>query len=222
LVQTNRGFVDQTGLEFRIRLFPKKYADQFNEFWKWKMKIEHDSDDVLSESRREETYRKLKPILSSWQAYRGRRNPDCWRTLKESLGNISRAYEDVRQYSLLEFSKIPDEPLRHIWHQLGRVKEQNAYTGNYYSVISVCKPLMLLWGQTLAFDSHVRRNLPEVFEAPRGSRWSYEEWKTAMKNLSTEMKRSPKVVKCMTEKALKSYGANSVVPYGRYLDIHYF
>jgi len=186
------------------------------------MQVENTSDHVLSEERRKETFERLKPILRSWQAYRGGRNSDIWKSLKESLGRISPEYDRIRQLSLLHFSEVPDEALRLIWHELGRVKEYRAEKNNSYCVIAVCKPLMLLWGQTLAFDSHVRKNLPTRFNVPISNRWSYEQWKTVMQGLESEMKDSPADISQIDQKAMERYCTKSVVPYGRFLDMYYY
>jgi hypothetical protein len=79
-----------------------------------------------------------------------------------------------------------------------------------------------MWGQTLAFDSHVRQNLPPMWNVPKGNRWSCEEWKAVMRHLENEMEGRPDVVSYFDEKALERYGTKAIVPYGRFLDICYF
>jgi len=117
------GLTDRKDFELKLKSFPTRYAKEFDCFWKWKMQVENDSDHILSEGRREETFERLKPILFSWQTYGGSSNTNTWKTLKESLGNISLAFDRIRRFSLLQFSQVPDEPLQLIWHELGPVKE---------------------------------------------------------------------------------------------------
>jgi hypothetical protein len=116
---------------------------------------------LLDKDHIRETYARLSSILPKWQTYRNGENGSPLKTLGESLQNISGAYDAIRGYSLLEFENIPEEPLRKIWHELGRVKEyegQMNEEGNYYA-IAVCISLLLIWGQTPAFDSNVRKNM---------------------------------------------------------------
>lgn len=216
--------INQEDFEFKLKLFPITYAEEFDRFWKWKMQVENEPDHILSEGRRTETFERLKPILLSWQTYRRSSNTieDTWKLLKECLGNISLAYERIRRFSLLEFSQIPDEPLQLIWHELGRIKEYQGERAENYFVIAVCKPLMLLWGQTLAFDSHVRNNLRRRFAVPYSYRWSYEQWKTVMQRLESEMNKSKADIDSIDRKALERYQTKSIVPYGRFLDMYYF
>lgn len=216
------GLTDRKDFELKLKSFPKRYAKEFDCFWKWKIQVENDPDHILSEGRREETFERIKPILISWQAYRGSRNANTWKTLKESLRNISPAFDRIRRFSLLQFSQVPDGPLRLLWDELGRVKEPRAEKSESYFVIAVCKPLMLLWGQTLAFDSHVRNNLPTRFNAPHSNRWSYEQWRTVMQGLESEMNESKADVEYIGRKALERYQTNSILPYGRLLDMYYF
>ena len=134
----------------------------FIDFWKWKLEIETDGKHILDDNFREKTFRKLSFILPRWQTYRPFSSSQCLRILKNSLERVSDAYSTIKGYSLLEFNEIPDEPLELIWHELGRTKEEhgNKNHGGWYYTVAVCKPLMLLWGQTLAYDSIVRENVP--------------------------------------------------------------
>lgn len=111
-----------------------------------------------------------------------------------------------------------------IWHELGRVKEPNGNTRRDwgYSIISICKPLILLWGQTLAFDSRVRANIPNQYNILMGHRSPLTTWKEVMIRFQEDLKQNPKIVDCFKEESLKRFGNNSIVPYGRFLDIYYF
>lgn len=145
--------------------------------------------------------------------------------MEDSLQKISGIYDQIRDHTLLEFDEIPIKSLEIIWHELGRIKE---YNGNkkfdgYYNIISVCKPLMLLWGQTLAFDSRVRKNMSSEFNISKNkTRWIFENWMRTMKNLQTELNKNPAMIDKMKKESAKKFGINSIVPYGRYLDIYYF
>lgn len=214
--------IDLERFEYKLLSFPSKYMADFDNFWKWKLKVEIEDAHILDDNHRRETYSKLRDILAQWKAYRNSRNFYPWRTLEFSLETISNAYDQIRMYDLLEFSVIPDQLLKLIWHELGRVKEYNGNrndTGRYY-IISVCKPLMLLWGQTLAFDSHVRENTP--YYVPQKTRWTFREWKMVMERFQESLQRNSEIVDSFKEKSRRKYGTESIVPYGRFLDIYYF
>lgn len=204
--------------------FPANYMLDFDCFWRWKLKIETEDGHVLDENHQGETYHKLSDILASWQAYRSSRNYAPWVTLKHSLEAISDAYNKIRTYSLLECDKISSQSLELIWHELGRVKEYDGNKndmGSYY-IISVCKPLMLLWGQTLAFDSRVRAHVPYRYNFVEKTRWTFREWMVMIKRFQEVLRQDSMVVSFFKKEALKRYGSESIVPYGRFLDIYYF
>lgn len=148
-----------------------------------------------------------------------------WRgVLRASLEKISDAYDRIRSYDLLGFSEVPSGPLELIWHELGRVKERGgrkSASGRYY-VISVCKPLMLLWGQTLAFDSRVRASVPRGYGVPQRQRWRFAEWSRVMRAFQGGLRRSPELVSFLKGMSLEKYGSDASVPYGRFLDMYYF
>ena len=219
--------VDLEVFRRRLRLFSSdyaRYARDFDRFWVWKLGVECDSGvHILSRAYLGEAYCRLFRALRRWQVYRGVGGSDRWVVLRESLWRIGEAYDRIRGYSLLDFDRIPIEPLRLIWDELGRVKEGSARVnsrGEYY-VISVCKPLMLLWGQTLAFDSRVRANIP-LIHCRRRARWSFEDWIRAMRDIQHELETQEEVIDAIRKESLKRYGCDSVVPYGRFLDIYYF
>jgi hypothetical protein len=197
------------------------YESQYNNFWAWKIKVETSGKGhILDERHRNDACRKLLDILPGWQTYRG---VDCdynkW--LPISLSNIVDAYDQIRNQTLLDFDKIPLEPLELIWHELGRVKTTSGnrrQQGEYY-VIAVCKPLMFIWGQTLPFDS-VNRNNMSVF--PYGSSWYFEWWIDELKDLQKELLKNPAVVAYCKKRALKIFGSDYVIPYGRFLDIYFY
>jgi len=99
---------------------------------------------------------------------------------------------------------------------LGRVKE---YDGNsnkygYYYIISVCKPLLMIWGQTLAFDSRVRRHCPRSYGVPRYStRWSLEQWTSVMHEFSRHLNENADRIEAIKTESKRRYGTNFMVPY---------
>lgn len=200
----------------------------FDEFWKWKLKIENENEHILDNNHLKETYEKLIGILGGWQYFRSGKGyhvkPST--TLRDSFEKIADAYNQIRKYTLLEFSDIPNKPLELIWHELGRVKEfdGNKRLDGYYNAIAICKPLMLLWGQTLAFDSQVRGNISPMFKASKyGTRWKFETWRTVMKSFQEkELKQNFEIVDFFKKESRDRYGTNDIVPYGRFLDIYYY
>jgi len=196
----------------------------FDCFWRWKLEVETGDGHILDGSNINEAYNKLSDILVRWQAYRSSRNHEPLVTLKYSLEAISDAYNRIRTYSLLEFDKIPSQSLELIWHELGRVKEYDGNKndmGSYY-IISVCKPLMLLWGQTLAFDSRVRSHIPCRYHFVEKARWTFKEWRAIMGRFQKFLLQDSEVVSFFKKETLKRYGSESIIPYGRFLDIYYF
>jgi len=216
--------VDQERLERKLQSFPKEYMRDFDYFWTWKLQVETEAMHILDEAHRKIAYSKLVQVLARWQAYRRSRNPNPWLTLKHSLDRISEYYNHIRKYSLLEFHNIPDDALEFIWHELGRVKEYESErnsSGRYY-VISVCKPLMLVWGQTPAFDSNVRAHIAYTHNCLSRNRWTFEEWKEMMSEMKEEISHDQEILGFMRRKSLEKYGNDVIVPYGRFLDIYYF
>ncbi len=202
----------------------------FDNFWKWRLRNESRNEHILDDNHLRETaskdYYKLPGILRRWKAYRKSKNSEPYVTLQDSLRNISKAYDRIRSYSLLEFDRTPHDTLELIWNELGRVKEYGGNINSYgrYYVISVCKPLMLLWGQTLAFDSRVRAHIPRLrnVRGLRDRRWSFTAWKQAMESFQETLNQEPEVVDSFKEVSLQKYGTDSIVPYGRFFDIYYF
>jgi len=194
----------------------------FINFWKWKLEIENGCKHILDDNFREETFRRLSSILPGWKTYRPFSSSQCLKILKNSLETISDAYNIIKDYSLLEFNEIPDEPLRLIWHELGRTKEEHGSKndGGLYYIIAVCKPLMLLWGQTLAYDSLVRENIP--YRVPADIRWSFEDWKRVTVNFQRDLKQNSEIINLFKEKSRETYRTDSIVPYGEFLDYYYW
>ena len=205
--------------------FPNRYLENFDYVWKWKVSVENEVNSVLDEEHRDETFKRLVKILPKWQTYRNGENSSPYRTLKESLQNISDVYNEIREYSLLKFDEIPIKSLQHIWHDLGRVKESDGNTNpnEKYYAIAACKPLLLIWGQTPAFDTKVRENFPREYGVKKlDFRMTFMQWYKAMTMISDDLNRQPNCIEAMVEMSRKRYGDDKTIPYGRYLDIYYW
>lgn len=225
--------VDLEQFRFRLQSFACKYPGyetdpyDFDEFWRWKLRVETQNEHILDDTHRRQTYLRLRRALPKWRTYRPYNSATCLRILEDSLGKISNAYNKIRSYSLLEFNEVPDKPLKLIWNELGRVKERggNRNSRRYYYIVAVSKPLIFLWGQTLAFDSRVRAHIPRFnFHSYviKDTRWSFRTWKRVMESFQEDLAREPEVVGLFKEESLRRYGTDHTVPYGRFLDIYYF
>jgi len=216
---------DPLKLRHAFDVFPKKYMKDFNDFWVWKSQMENQDTSILDDKYFKTTYTKLYAILKRWQTYRNGKNSNPSKTLKESLKNIRNDYDQIRKNTLLNFKDIPRDKLQTIWHELGRVKEYEGETneeGEYYA-IAATKPLLLLWGQTLAFDTRVRRNLPHEFDVSAlDFKMSFSKWYRVMSSLGIELNDSPEFIQEVQEMSKKIYGEVAVIPYGRFLDIYFW
>lgn len=214
--------IDLDQFKDRYETFPIGYMNDFDSFWKYKIRVENESSHILDQTHIESTFDQLCRILRRWQAYRG--GYLGWDPiLKRSLENISQDYDALRKYSLLNYGDIPVHILQNVWSQLGRVKDGGKINGyNEYHIIAVCKPLMLLWGQTMAFDTNVRNNMAGRFNSSKSNRWSFAEWDSVMKGLSNALKKSPDVTYHFSNLAIEKYGQSTICPFGRFLDIFYF
>jgi hypothetical protein len=210
----------------RIAGFPKGYMDNFDYVWKWKIRVESNGHDhILDENHIREAYDRLRNILPKWQTYRNGDNSEPLKTLKEALSNISDEYNQLRKYTLLEFENIPRETLEKIWHELGRVKEKdgNRNSDGDYFIISVTKPLLLMWGATPAFDSKVRQHMPKNYDVPKYScKWNLDTWTRIMRQISTELNNDEDAKKLLDKTSKRLYGERAIVSYGRFLDIYYW
>jgi len=212
-------------LDYRVRSFPSRYFENFDYVWKWKISVEENGKSILDEEHLSEAYRRLSKILPKWQTYRNGENVSPYKTLKESVHNISGVYNEIREYSLLEFKDIPVNSLQRVWHELGRVKEFEGRVNNFgsYYAIAACKPLLLIWGQTPAFDSKVRENLPADYGIKKlDFRLSFEQWYNAMNMISDDLTKLPECKTMIEKKSYERYGVSRPIPFGRYLDIYYW
>jgi len=218
--------LDPDQFQQRIDDFSHAYTKDFSDFWKWKVNVESNNGySILDDMHRTETCERLCEVLPKWQTYRPKDNIPCLATLRASLSTIMKAYDQLRNYSLLQFEQIPRASLDTIWHELGRAKEVDGQKNDSgsYAIIAVCKPLLFLWGQTLAFDSNVRKHLPRNYPVNRYSwNWTLDEWMRVMTCLSRDLREDKKAVDFIKQKSAEWYGKDAPVPYGRLLDIYYF
>ena len=216
---------DPLKLHHALDVFPKKYMKDFNEFWIFKNQIESQDTSILDDKYLKITHTKLYKILERWQTYRNGKNSNPPKTLKISLKNMRNDYDQILKYTLLNFKNISEFKLRMMWHELGRVKEYSGETnesGDYYAV-AVTKPLLLLWGQTLAFDTRVRRNLPRIHRVSAPEiRMGFSKWYGVMSSLSIELNESPEFIQEVQKISKEIYGEAAVIPYGRFLDIYFW
>lgn len=217
--------IDLEQFRSRFQAFERlDYAGDYEGFWRWKLKNETRNEHILDEKHRKEAHRRLCRILPGWLTYRPYDSATCLRILKSSLENVSNAYNQIRHYSLLEIDEIPDKPLKMIWHELGRAKEENGKTNSVglYYIVAISKPLMFLWGQTLAFDSIVRRHVPQSYNVPKNNNWVFEEWKSVIENFQNRLRQHPEVVELFKETSRRKYGTDYFVPYGQFIDLYYW
>lgn len=201
----------------------QSYPYCFGEFWKWKLKTENESEHILDAEHVEEAYGRLSKTLKIWLWHRPYSFSDLAGRLKESLKRIQNAYSQIRRYNLLEFDEIPPEILEPIWHELGWVKTFEKNDGGYYLAMATTKPLMFLWGQTLAFDSVVRKRMPRFhISGITDNYWSLEKWKKVMMRIQGSLRRQPEIVDIFRKVSLKEYGTDTSVPYGQFVDLYYW
>lgn len=217
--------IDPEKINQRFAVFNKLYMAQFDSFWKRKLAIESkNGQHILDDQHFLDTMEQLWSILLSWNAYRGGGNSvlELKPELKLSLKSIKSSYDQIRGLSLLDFDSIAKEPLELIWNELGRVKKADKRKSNssYYYIIAICKPLMLLWGQTLAFDSKVRKKTPKF--VPLDNKWNFAMWEQVMTKFQKELRNNSSLIDCLTSVASSKYSKTTFVPYGRFLDIYFF
>jgi hypothetical protein len=199
---------------------PMVYERPYNKFWEWKIEVEASGrGHILDNRHMPQACTRLLNTLPSWQTYRGVQcNYGTW--LPISLSRIADAYDQIRKYDLLSFNRMPQVPLQFIWHELGRVKtiSYKRSPASKYHIIAVCKPLMFIWGQTPPFDSI---NHKYMHLSSYGNAWDFQRWVNTMTGLRNQLLTNAAVITICQQEALRIYGSNHIVPYGRFLDIYY-
>jgi len=208
--------------EFVSRKKTKEYDSDFNKFWRWKLTVEEESS-IFTGKNLHHTWRKLAEILSKWQAFRNHKN-DNWRnTLKSSLSKLSDKLEEINQFTLIEFDGVNKSDLKAIWRELGMVKVGKYNDGDEYYVTPVGKSLMLLWGQSIGFDSNNRKNLNSLgISCLKRVSWSFNEWYGVMKKLRDLIQSNRELIEYCNRKCKEEFGTDKKVPYGRFLDIYLY
>jgi hypothetical protein len=165
------------------------------------------------------------PIMRYWQTYRPLDTEICSERLAVSLKEMADAYDNVRKYDLLTLDKAPIDDLKIIWNKLGRVKETDGAekrVSNYY-VIAVCKPLMFLWGQTIAFDNLVRNILRNIgFKWFTDNKWTFDLWYRVMNYYRKQVIEQPEFIELSKICSKEMFGTEEFVPYGQFLDLYYW
>ena len=198
--------------------------NSFCRFWNWKVRTESSNQHILDSRNINETFSLLSPTLRQWRWSRPKNHQNLAVELEKALMGIQRSYDKIRRFSLLDFDMVPDEALRQIWDELGKVKPPKKGSNGEYSVMAVTKPLMFLWGQTPAFDSQVREKMSGELKlsALDNDRWTFDDWHEAMESLQEILKKDKSFVKHLGETSEKEYGENSAVPYGRFIDTYFY
>ncbi|HVP96760.1 hypothetical protein [Methanoregula sp.] len=206
--------------------FPRSYHSDFDCFWNWKNKIESEKDHILDSQNLDRTCQKLLSILKKWQYFRGPKSKEKpHKNLKVALSNISDEYAIIRNLTLLEIEKFPYESFHIIWQELGNMKTlADEASSQQPLVISICKPLMLIWGQTLAFDTKVRNNFTRDQDIRKLNkyRWSLNEWFYSLYLCNKLLNENEEFKYYLTNCSVKKYRKKGPVPFGRLLDIYYF
>ena len=204
------------------------YANNFYNFWRYKVDIERKGGHILDKDHFSITHDKLGPTLRKWQAYRSPRalDTEVWmRRLKTSLEEISSTYDHIRKFNLLNFQEAPRDNLQFIWHKLGRVKEYNGeekFISSYY-VVSVTKPLMFLWGQTIAFDEVVRGKMPQSrYYGTEKNRWTFTLWYNVMREFQQRVLKQPKFIDLCKDISRREFGTEDFIPFGQFIDLYYW
>lgn len=198
-----------------------------SEFYERKIKIEDKESHILDEEHRGRTCKILADTLigtiTVWQVYRPRKKgmekSTIEEKLSEALKNISDAYDAIRRFNLVDFDKVPEKDLEDIFYELGCVKAKVSRVENTSEeecyIIAVCKPLMFLWGQIPVFDEKVRGRL--VCTSKNKRKWSFIDWKRALKGFQEGLKQNNKLRGFFEEKSKEKYGTSEFVPYGHTL-----
>jgi hypothetical protein len=201
------------------------YANSYYDFWKWKLDVELSGGSILDDSHRETAFDLLAARVGNWMVYRPLDLFTCLPRLKRGLEAIQSPYENIRKYDLLSFNKAPRDQLKIIWNKLGSVKETRGDENptSCYFTVAATKPLMFIWGQTLAFDDYVRKIMPTMPLAGIDTdRWTFTLWYTAMNRFQEWVLEQEEYIEVMRETARTNFGSDELVPYGQFIDLYYW
>lgn len=186
--------------------------------------MENKDSHILDRENRARTLQKLGSILKIWQWNRPYEFDYCFQKMEKSIEKISDSYNRIRNFSLIEFDKVPEKDLKIIWYEFGKIKDQDN-TSNFYGelVMTITKPLMFLWGQTPAFDSVVRAKMPLLnHQGFNNTRWEFSLWLRVMKELQNYLNDNAELTITFRKKSQEKYGTNRIVPFGQFLDLYYW
>ena len=195
----------------------------FHGFWSYKLRVEKQNGHLLDNKNINETLARLGPILRIWKWHRPYEFEHCFEPFKKSVRGISDSYARIRDFSLLEFDKAPLIDLERIWNALGSIKPEEG-AGQYGElVMTITKPLMFFWGQTPAFDSVVRENMPSFnLTGFKNTRWEFSLWIKVMTKLQTYLNSNAELVSSSRRIFAEKYGTEGMIPYGQFLDLCYW
>ena len=152
------------------------------------------------------------------------------RRLSEEFGSVEIAKTLARADRKLIRFYVPDEytwrEIRKVTKNLGErltlalreIAKENPKLQGVIDIVDFATAA----GQTLAFDSRVRGNLPSRFHAPKEARWCFEDWRRVMVRIQECLRENPDVVGFFRWLSEVRYGAGYAIPYGRFLDVYYF
>lgn len=198
----------------------------FGGFWKWKLATENESAQILDEKNLNITYDKLSKTLRKWKWARSNR-PSNFDELAPkllcSLKSMRNSYNELRKYSLLEIEEISEALLKNVWDEIGCVKSLEKNRPGYYLVMGATKPLMFLWGQTPAFDSVVRKEMPKFgITGLTCDHWNFEMWKKVLASFKDELEQQHGLIEFLKQMSKDEYNTDRIVPYGQFIDLYYW
>ena len=159
------------------------------------------------------------PTLKKWRWHRPYDFDYCSNLFKSAVEKISGSYAEIRNFSLLKLDEVPQSELKKIWVSLGTI-EDSKY-GKL--VMKITKPLMFLWGQTPAFDTVVRANMPLFnLRGFQDTRWNFSLWMDALKRLQAHLCKNTEVEECFRKMSIQKYGTDTIIPYGQFFDLYYW
>ena len=220
--------IDIKEFERRYRTFEKldnsNYPYTFKRFWLYKLKVENNESHILDIENRTKTATQLGHILKLWKWHEPFEFDSCYKKMEKSLETISDSYARIRNFNLTEFNKVPENDLRRIWNEFSTIKYENNKSNFIGEIVeTITRPLMLLWGQTPAFDSVVRTKMI-LSNCPgfNNQRWEFRLWLRVMNELQQILFKNSELVDVFRKKSQEKYGITTIVPYGHFFDLYYW
>jgi hypothetical protein len=106
--------IEEFGRRYRIFeiLDSESYPHTFQRFWSYKLKVENEDTHMLDRENRVKTLGMLGSILKIWLWHRPYEFDYCFQKMKGAVEKISAPYNRIRDFSLIEFDKIPEKDLK--------------------------------------------------------------------------------------------------------------